>query len=115
MKRDMDLIRALLIAVEGATEPDLSKWSEEEQLYHSVLLIESKLVHGFTAEGGDGSPVAAKMLRLTWEGHEFLDAARDETVWKKVRDKLEAVGTNVALPVLTSLLTDYTKQKLGIQ
>ena len=115
MKRDMELIRGLLFEFEGETKPDLSKWTEEQKLYHAALLIEAGLLRGEVIHDSQGKIATAIIYRLTWEGHEFLDAARDETVWKKVRDKLETVGTNVALPLLVSLLTDFTKQKLGIK
>lgn len=79
-----------------------------------ALLIEAKLVHGETIEDQDGNVASTVTTRLTWEGHEFLDAARDDTVWKKVKEKLAAVGTNVAWPVLTAVLTDIAKTKLGL-
>lgn len=114
MKRDMDLIRALLLQTEEEEKPDLSGWTEKQQVYHMALLIEANLVHGEIIEDQNGRVASTLTTRLTWDGHEFLDAARDDTVWKKVKEKLAAVGTNVAWPVLTAVLTDLAKKKLGI-
>ncbi len=115
MKRDMELIRALLLDLEEDEESDLSHWSEEQLLYHMVLLIEAELVHGSYTDGENGIPVSACALRLSWSGHEFLDSARDTTVWAKAKTKLGKTGTSVSLSVLTSLLTKLAKEQLGIQ
>ncbi len=114
MKRDMDLIRALLLSTEGENLPDLSKWTEAQQVEHMALLVEAKLVHGEIMFGGDGEIRSVIYTRLTWDGHEFLASARDDTVWKNTRDKLQAFGTNVAWPILTSVLTDMVKKKIGL-
>jgi len=47
MRRDMNLIRQLLLLYEGEEpKPDLSQFSEDQQVYHSALLIEAKPVDG---------------------------------------------------------------------
>ena len=114
MKRDMDLIRSLLLQVEGEDNPDLSKWTEEQQLYHMALLIEAEFVHGSIIDDEQGNTRTTITTRLTWSGHEFLDAARNETVWKKAKEKLAVVGTNVAWPILSAVLADLAKKQLGI-
>jgi len=110
----MDLIRALLLDTEGEEKPDLSRWTEQQQVYHMGLLIEAGLVHGQIMEDSNGDIASTVTTRVTWDGHEFLDSARDDTVWRKVKEKLSVVGSNVALPILTAMLTDLTKKKLGI-
>jgi len=114
MKRDMNLIRLLLIQREGEEEPDLSEYSTEDQVYHGALLIEAGLVHGSISEGEDGDPSGVYLTRLTWEGHEFLDAARSETVWKKVRAATVKGGVGLTLPIAKALLAKYAKEKLGL-
>ena len=115
MRRDMDLVRGILLQVEGEDVPDLSQWSEEQQLYHMAILIEAELLNGGVALDEEGQPAAAHATRLTWKGHEFLDAARDATIWAKAKEQLAKVGGGVALPVLMALLTQYVKDKLGIE
>lgn len=44
MKRDMELIRLLLLEVEGEEpKPDLSAYSSETQAYHLALLVDAGL------------------------------------------------------------------------
>ena len=86
MRRDFDLIRLLLLQVEGVENVDgLSKYTDAEQLYHSCLLIEAGLVHGVIEVDENGDPVATRVSRLNWNGHEFLDMTRDPTLWSKVK------------------------------
>ena len=88
MKRDMDLIREVLLEVEKVEGWDDWKQIEfkdrdpEEISYHVMLLAEAGLIEAKKiCDGGAWLP-----MRLTWEGHEFLDAARNDTVWKKTKD-----------------------------
>ncbi len=115
MKRDMELVRALLLDIEGEDKPDLSKWSEKQQLYHLDILIEAGLVLGYPIKDGKGETATVETIRLTWDGHEFLDAARNEKVWSKAKEKLKTVGGSVSLPVLTSLLTSLMKHQIGVE
>ncbi|HKP05207.1 MAG TPA: DUF2513 domain-containing protein [Chthoniobacterales bacterium] len=116
MKRDMNLIRSLLLLYEGEEpKPDLSEWTEDQQVYHSALLVEAKLVDGSILPDHTGYPRGTAVLRLTWDGHEFLDAARNESAWKSIRKKAVTAGVSLTFPVLKTLLTHYIKEKLGIR
>jgi hypothetical protein len=97
MKRDMELIRLLLLVYEGEEpKPDFSDYSEDQQVYHSALLIEAKLVDGSILP--DRYPRGIVVLRLTWDGHEFLDAARNQSVWNRIRAKAVGAGVSPTSP-----------------
>lgn len=115
MKRDMDLIRLLLLDTEGEEpKPDLSAFNMPQLVYHSALLVEAGLVHGTVIESGESQPAAVETLRLTWAGHEFLDAARNETIWKKAGEKIKQSGVQVTVSVLEELLKKLLKESLGL-
>lgn len=119
MKRDMDLIREILLAVEELDTPtetealSLPGRSAQDVLHHAVLLVEAGLIK---AEIGRyvGGGMDCLVERLTWAGHEFLDAARDETVWRKVRGKAGQVGGTVTLDLLMALLKAAVAERLGV-
>jgi hypothetical protein len=113
MKRDMNLIRLLLLEIEGE-KPDLSAYTEDQRLYHSALLIEAGLVHGETVLDGSGQPVGTNISRPTWAGHEFLDAARNDTIWHKAEQHIKKSGVDVSLSVLKEVLNHLLKQSLGL-
>ena len=111
----MDIIRLLLLQYEGEEpKPDLSAFDEEKQVYHSALLIEAGLVHGHILEDQEGQPRTTMVLRLTWAGHKFLDAARNETIWNKAGEKIKKAGGQVTISVLQELLKQLLKQSLGL-
>lgn len=88
MKRDMELVRKILLAVEasGTVEKpiDLEFEGIDPKIvsYNVSKLYEAGLVSAIKFDLLQG-PVWSPMS-LTWSGHEFLDAARNETVWQRV-------------------------------
>jgi hypothetical protein len=105
MKRDMDLIRMLLLQQEdGKKPPGLDEYPGEVQAYHAGLLIDAGLVEGQTAPGGQGEIIGAVITRLTWAGHDFLDAARSDTVWNKAKEKVLKPGLSWTLSALVEFL-----------
>ncbi len=115
MKRDMELIRLQMLRVEAEEpEPDLSSYSEEQKIYHMALCIEAGLVDGVIQTDANGYPSGTVAIRLTWQGHEFLDAARNDTLWKKTLGHLKKAGVAVTLPVLEDLLKKGAKELLGL-
>lgn len=115
MKRDMELIRLQLLRVEGEQpDPDLSAYTEEQCIYHMALCIEAGLVHGLVHTNAVGEPNGTVAIRLTWKGHEFLDVARNDTVWRKAMGQVKKTGLAVTLPVLEELLKKGAKEILGL-
>lgn len=101
MRRDFDLIRLLLQEVEGVEDvSELSKYTKDQQLYHSCLLIEAGLVHGTIVVDQNGNPAHTHISRLTWDGHEFLDMTRDPSIWSKVKG---SVGESVRAAAIDTI------------
>ncbi len=115
MKRDMELIRLLLLEVEGDDKPDLSGYTEEQQVYHMALLVEAELVKGAVVEDEAGKPCSAQAIRLTWKGHEFLDAARNPSVWERVWKKVKSDGASLPLPIIQDMLISVLKKQVGLE
>jgi Hypothetical protein (DUF2513) len=120
VKRDMDLCRQILLYVEGRVSDgwhhglqDLQLLNPDEAIvyYQVKLLHEAGLLevhHISTSEGDRWLPIS-----LTWAGHEFLDAARDEKRWGQAKKMSEQVG-GVALDVMKGLLQKLASQALGL-
>jgi hypothetical protein len=115
MKRDMNLIRLLLLETEGEDpKPDLSAYTDAQCNYHSVLLIEAGLVDGKIIPNGTSIPPTTGILRLSWAGHEFLDAARNDTIWHKAGERIKKSGVDVTLSLLQEILKQLAKQSLNL-
>jgi len=120
MKRDMELIRKILIAIEDYPEgyaPDPLKiggYSDEEIEYHAYLLIDAGLARGdVTTEIGRTSPMAT-IFKLTWSGYEFCQAAREDTRWKSAMGFVAEKAGSVTFAVLTELLASLMRKALSL-
>lgn len=118
MKRDMDLIRKILLAIEAdehgfAPKIEIDGYTEEEIGYHAILLGEAGLVKvSDVTSMGNKSPEAI-ITRLTWAGHEFLDASRNNRIWNQAKDAIAIVG-GASIQVWTEVLSSYVKKNLGL-
>lgn len=121
MKRDMDLVREILLQVEatGAGKTiklDIADHGEEEIGLHVERMIGHGLIEGTTVPSGNGPAhriLAYRIESMTWEGHDFLDAARNDTIWKKAKKKcLEATG-GLAFDALKACLVEFGKEAIS--
>lgn len=83
MKRNMDLIRLILLEIEKGPydgswlDINIDGYTDNDISYHVILLAEAGLIEAQDNSTLDGLSWQPK--RLTWQGHEFLDASRDES------------------------------------
>jgi hypothetical protein len=115
MKRDMNLVRDLLLLAEadGDDTELCSKYGREVVAGHTAILVDAGLVEGGIACGSDGKPIASDIIRLTWAGHEFLDNARNDTIWNKSMATIKAKSISVSFDILTTLLKSLISNSLG--
>ncbi|MDD5159082.1 MAG: DUF2513 domain-containing protein [Sulfuricurvum sp.] len=103
MKRDLDLLRDIMIYLEENLAPggniqsnDISLYDGSDEEYkklseHIKLLIEDGLIE-------TSKPVVMKgfaifmIFRITSKGHDFLDALRNDTVWNNTKEKMKEIG-----------------------
>lgn len=107
----MDLIRLLLLQLEGEEKVDLTNYDAYSITYHKYLIIEAKLAYGGVTYSDD-KVFGAVLARLSWEGHEFLDSARNETGWRATMKRIAASVGTTSLPVVQALLIDYAKSAI---
>ncbi len=114
MKRDMSLIRLILLDQEAEHEADLSGFSEDQIVYHCALLIEAGLLHGSVLRDGEGKARGAAIISLTWAGHDFLDAARNESAWNKTKQITKEKGVSLSFELFKELLSSILRQQIGL-
>jgi hypothetical protein len=121
MKRDMDLIRKILFHVEKCDNLQFAIEGYEEQCvaYHVRLLVEAGLLHAVAQTCLSGTIVLQECghTGLTWAGHEFLEASRDEGLWTKAKMAAGSTGgmvLDVLKSVLIGLTTEAAKKAAGL-
>lgn len=118
MKRDMTLIRHLLSYIEeqpagsiiqqvsvpdGTDSPTVGE--------HIAILIEHGLLEGHVL---DVNAPAFIIQRLTWEGHDFLQAIKNDTVWKRILGKAKELGGSMTMEIAKKLGEKYLAELAGI-
>ncbi len=113
MKRDLDLCREILLRTEKEIPiREIPDHTEAAILAHYELLLEAGLLKGQVVRSGSGQIVAASPGRLSWAGHDFLDAARNEGIWKKAKTRILETGGAWSFDLLKSLLLELVKKNL---
>ena len=114
MKRDMDLIRDLLLFAEaecgGSRLPDVYEGDfsgySNEQIYSNVKLIHDR---GLISKVLSTSS-SLNIGELTWDGHDFLDSVRDPEIWRQTKEVAKKSGG-----FTVSLLGDIAKGLIKTQ
>ncbi len=120
MKRDTDLVRTILRRVEAQPpgealrSPKAEGYDQATVLHHLELLSDAGLIEAHFMKTEQSGIVAAVVERLTWQGHEFLSAASNESVWQKAKAKMTEFGGSMPLTVLQSLLIELAKKQVGL-
>ncbi|WP_414552499.1 DUF2513 domain-containing protein [Anabaena sp. CCY 0017] len=120
MKRDMDLIRKIILNIEANQHGfanhnfQIEGYTSEQISYHSYLIIQGGLAEGITTTNVQSSSPTAIIRNLTWQGHEFADAARNDSIWHKAMERIKEKGDAVPISVLTQLLISIVKTSIGL-
>lgn len=120
MERNWDTIREILGEVEKLP-PDsslsLKDFDEErayEISYQVVLLEEAGLVDALLSKSIGKGPTHFVLRRLTWSGHDFLDAIRDEKLWHKTKVRIAEHGGAMTYELVKTVAVSLAKSALGM-
>ena len=106
MKRDMDLIREILLWMEGEGNGAFLP-TEFPPLANPQVLME----HLQILKSGGLLETAGKFgVRISWEGHEFVDKVRDPEIWQKTKDGASKVGS-WSIKLLADLAAGFIRAK----
>jgi len=117
MKRDMDLARKILLEVEknsdayAPVELSIAGYSEDDVAYHVALLVEAGLLINFF-NNGKISPIAMA-THMTWAGHDFLDACRDEGRWQKAKRIIDEKVKGASFDIIKLILLEIMKEQVN--
>jgi hypothetical protein len=116
MKRDMDLIRNILLLAEDAQDTvgidDLIVLNDNRKTigFHVELMVAHGLVSGNVEYSGTGSCVVADVNNLTWDGYDYLDSIRSPKVWKRAKQAISETVGDTSLSVIKQVCCTITAQ-----
>lgn len=115
MKRNWETIREILTRLEELQNTDatlqLSDFPADRAFdisYHAELLIEAGLIEGDMHGHIGRGPSDFFARRLSWSGHEFLDAVRSDTVWTKTKKTFATKGVEMTFDLVKSVASEIT-------
>lgn len=121
MKRDLDFIRDILLAIENDTSGCMAieNFANDEYppaivSYHLTLLLDADFIEA-SAINTIGCPYTQFIVnRMTSNGHDYLDSIRSNNVWNKTKDALVEVGGSSALETVKTIATSIALKLLGV-
>lgn len=113
MRREMDVIRDIALAVSAApaSVSALDGLSNEIFAFHAQLMEEAGLVQAALLPDGKRVATTALIFRLTWTGHEFADSVRDPKIWAETKKGAEAAG-GFTIDLLKDLARGFLKKQI---
>lgn len=121
MKRDLDLIRSILLEIERSNDLKTSCTSIAEALNHDVfeishhvnLLLDAGylIATPFKALGYKYNEYCIK--RITNQGYDYLDSVRDEKVYSATKKALKGVA-GFSLEIVKETASSVIKSFIGI-
>ncbi len=125
MKRDMDLIRGLLLKIEGGQrsfdlltseiaevlgEDGAGKMPREqvEQIEYHLALLDGA---GLITIQAKLSGAVWQIGQITWAGHDFLDTIRDPAIWRETKAGAKQAG-GFSIDLLKALAKGLIKKKI---
>ena len=122
MKRDLDLIRNMLLLIEAYDKPSSMSSNDFKNLnpdvnvidYHLYLLADSGYIDYMDVNTiGHFYP----QIRVNWmtsSGCDYLDAVRSASIWKTTKNKLSEIGGQASLDVVKAVAEHFALSALGI-
>ena len=116
MKRDMDLIRDILLQIEEDNEfneeqsvstENLSEQNTRIISAHCRLIKQAGYINKLTLASG-GYILAGE---LTNKGYDFVDTIRDEKIWRKTKQAADAAG-GFSVHLLSRLAIGFLEKKI---
>lgn len=114
MKRNMDMIRALLMEVERYPDWPAGEFhipEDAETRYHLHLLIQAGLTEG-KENHVLGGPPRFLIDGLTWNGQEFLALASDNGRWEKLKTLASERLATLPFDAITRLLATLAEKSI---
>ncbi|QZT28256.1 DUF2513 domain-containing protein [Streptococcus dysgalactiae] len=115
----MELCRLVLLEIEKKYRSislhnlAIENYDKDVVAYHCKLLFEAGLISSYKPTYADDEIYSFNVGSLTWQGHEFLDKIREDSVWnntkKKIKDSMLPMTLDVIKDVATSIVAKMLK------
>lgn len=125
-KLNIDCIRDILLTIQDldfGSKVDceniqnynrLKKYSNDEFAYHVIKLEKEQFIDAHVVRG-DNFVMPLYLFDLSWNGHDFLKALGNDTVYQKTKSKVASVAGTVSFDVIKLVAIQISKGLLGLE
>ncbi|MCB2354458.1 DUF2513 domain-containing protein [Clostridium estertheticum] len=119
MKRDMKLVRKILLYVEvnfidvALYDIEIEGYDLKTIAYHCKICYDAKLISDYKGSYASDELMNFGVGSLTWYGHEFLEKIKDDTIWDKTEKVMKEKGIKFTITAIEKIATKFID--IGIQ
>ena len=110
MKRDMDLVREILLAMEEDKKEITGDYSSELIVEHQLLMWKAGLIEGIDVSSKDGPGFITQ--RITWLGYDYLESVREKSAWEKIKETMKKHGLPETINIVKDIAGTIISKKL---
>ncbi|MGE7667388.1 DUF2513 domain-containing protein [Ureibacillus composti] len=128
MRRDMELVRNLLIEIADEVQQfnlnpghlnadEIAKENDKLIKYHLEIMEQAGLIT-YEMMNFMGGTVSFSNVKLTWHGQDYLSSIENENVWNKTKEVAKTKGFEIAkmsFDLLFDLALKQGKQLIGLE
>ena len=109
MKRDMELIRKILFYIEeqyvdvALFDMKVEGYDKKTIAYHCNLLHQAGLLKEYKGQYADIELYSFSVGALTWEGHDYLEKIRNDSVWTKTKEVINDRGLPLVIETVREI------------
>jgi hypothetical protein len=115
MKRDFDLVREILFYFENRVDSGVDEnvqiegYDEKIIAYHNRILYDAGFIRCESVRSSTSGDRVIRVLpfELTWNGHEFLDKIRSDTIWNNIKAYSKEKGLTLSFNIVNELAKKY--------
>ena len=113
MKRDMELVRNILLKIEEEYRSSsiinlrIDGYDMETVAYHCRILNDAGLVSDYEGKYASNELYMFWVGPLTWDGNDFLDKIRDNSVWHKTKEVITQKGLPLVLDTIKTVANAF--------
>jgi len=109
----MDLARGILLSVEAEDNGKARVFEREHEDASTIHHVKLLLGAGLLERVGAVPSNERFKVHLSWDGHDFLDAVRDDGIWNKTQEQVAETGGSAEREVVKALAIGFMKQKIS--
>lgn len=113
MTRDMDLVRKILLALEQKEPPTTTEFLRIDDYpsdivaQHCEMMYQHGLIQQFNAQKTFGGFGLWEVGGITWEGYDYLDSIRDDSIWAKTKDAIKKKGLPMIVDTIKTVSSAF--------